>query len=151
MAQDNTFQIIIDNFEGLAPAYYSNSWSSYGNKGSANSLKDVDISDPSILTQGSGLENITGTTTLITSIMKNAVSDNVTFAVGGNKVYKLTPTSVILTGGFPAIIDKSGVTGEEADDIVYYNSYLYAFYNHSSSLGDIAKITPNLGKEYLKK
>ena len=145
MAQDNTFQIIIDNFEGLAPAYYSNSWSSYGNKGSANSLKDVDISDPSILTQGAGLADITGVTTLISSIMKNAVSNDATFAVGENKVYKLTPSSVVLTGGFPVTIDKEGVTAEKADDIVYYNSYLYAFYNHSGSLGDIAKITPSNG------
>ncbi|NLG04012.1 MAG: hypothetical protein GX567_09330, partial [Clostridia bacterium] len=76
MAQDNNFEIVISSFEGLAPAYYSNSWSSYGNKGSANSLKDVDISDPSILTQGAGLANITGVTTLISSIMKNAVSND---------------------------------------------------------------------------
>lgn len=149
MAQDNTFSITIDNFEGLAPAYYSNDWSFYGNKGSANDLKNVDISDPNVLTQGSGTTPIgtqaANVSTLITSIMKGAVSTDATFAVGGNKVYKISNTAVASTGGFPATIDKSAVTGEMATDVVFYKDYLYAFYNHSGSAGDIAKITPSNG------
>lgn len=148
---DNTFSITIEGFEGLAPAYYSNDWSSFGNKGSANNAIDVDISDPSVLTQGSSTIPLTsGTqagsvTTLITSIMKGAVSSDTTFAVGGNKVYKISNTAVASTGGFPATIDKAVVTDETITDIVFYKDYLYAFYNHSGSLGDVAKITTSNG------
>ena len=151
MANDNTFSITIDSFEGLAPAYYSNDWSVYGNKGSANDLKDVDISDPNVLTQGASTSPLTSGTqagsvsTLISSIMKGAVSNDTTFAVGGNKVYKISNTAVASTGGYPATIDKDGVTGETATDIVFYKDYLYAFYNHSGSAGDVAKITPSNG------
>lgn len=151
MANDNTFSITIDSFEGLAPAYYSNDWSVYGNKGSANDLKDVDISDPNVLTQGASTSPLTSGTqagsisTLITSIMKGAVSTDTTFAVGGNKVYKISNTAVASTGGYPATIDKAVVTGETATDIVFYKDYLYAFYNHSGSAGDVAKITPSNG------
>lgn len=143
--KDNTFQITINSFEGYCPAYYANSWSYYGNKGTANSMVDIDISDPNVLTQGAGTANISGATTLISSIMKNAVSTDTTYAVGGNKVYKISSTAIASTGGFPATIDKGGVTEEDASDIVYYQSFLYAFYNHSGSLGDIAKITPSDG------
>jgi hypothetical protein len=38
-------------------------------------------------------------------------------------------------------IDKGGVTGEDATDLIYYKSNLYIFYNHSGSIGDIAKLT----------
>ena len=151
MATDNTFSIAIDNFEGLSPAYYSNDWSAYGNKGSANNLVDVDISDPNVLTQGASTTPLTnGTqegsvTTLITSIMKGVVSTNTTFATGGNKVYKISNTAVASTGGFPVTIDKAVVTDETITDIVYYKDYLYAFYNHSGSAGDVAKITPSNG------
>ena len=138
MANDNTFSITISNFEGLSPAYYSNDWSTYGNKGSANDLKDVDISDPNVLTQGSSTSPLTSGTqagsvsTLISSIMKGAVSTDTTFAVGGNKVYKISNTAVASNGGYPATIDKTVVTGETATDIVFYKDYLYAFYNHST-------------------
>jgi len=148
---DNTFSITIEGFEGLAPAYYSNDWSSFGNKGSANNAIDVDISDPSVLTQGSSTIPLTsGTqagsvTTLITSIMKGAVSSDTTFAVGGDKVYKISNTAVASTGGFPVTINKAVVTDETITDIVFYKDYLYAFYNHSGSLGDVAKITTSNG------
>lgn len=151
MAEDNTFQINITSFDGYSPAYYSNSWSAFGNKGSANSMVDIDISDPNVLTQGPGKIALTNGTqtgivsTLITSIMKGAVSTDATYGVGLNKVYKISSTAVANSGGFPATIDKSTVTDENATDIVYYKSYLYALYNHSGGVGDIAKITPSNG------
>jgi hypothetical protein len=37
-------------------------------------------------------------------------------------------------------IDKATVTGETATDQIYYQSNLYVFYNHSGSVGDIAKV-----------
>ena len=68
-------------------------------------------------------------------------SQILTFAVGGNKVYKISNTAVASTGGFPATIDKAVVTGETITDIVYYKDYLYAFYNHFRKAGDVQNYT----------
>jgi hypothetical protein len=147
MAEDNRFNITINNFEGYSPAYFTNSWSYVGNKGSANSMTDIDCSDPNIITQGGGstpLTNGTQTgsiTTLVSSILKTPTSSGVSWATGGDKIYKISSTTVINTGGYPMSIDKGSVTGETSTSLLYYKSNLYVFYNHSGSLGDIAKLT----------
>ncbi len=142
-----SFEIKISNWGGYAPLYYGNSWSAYGNKGQANEMVDCDISDPNILTQGSGIAALTnGTqagsvTTLIGSIIKAPTSSGVAFAAGTNILYKISSTAVINTGGYPMTIDKATVTGETATDIIAYQGNIYVFYNHSGSAGDIAKLT----------
>ena len=141
------FYINISDFTGFQPAYYANAWSAYGNKGQANSMTDIDISDPNILTQGSGKAALTaGTqagavTTLISSILKTPTSSGVAFACGGAKLYKISSTAVTNDGTYPMTIDKGTVTGEDATDLVNYKGNVYTFYNHSGSAGDIAKLT----------
>ena len=145
--KDNEFNIEISNWSGYCPAYYSNSWNYIGNKNQANSMVDIDTSDPNVLTQGGGTTPLTAGTqagsvsTLISSILRTSTSSNVGWAVGGAKLYKLSSSAVIATGGYPMTIDKGGVTGEDATDLIYYKSNLYIFYNHSGSIGDIAKLT----------
>ena len=144
MAKDNTWEFTIKNFEGLAPSYYSNSWSYYGNVGHCNSATDIDITDPNILTQGGGtaeLTNHASVTTLITGILKAVTADNVGWAFGGNKIYKITSSSVVSDGTFPVTLDKATVTGETITDGAYFKSKLYFAFNHSGSLGDIAQMT----------
>ena len=145
--EDKEFNINISSFDGYAPAYFANSWSYIGNSNMANSMVDMDCSDPNVLTQGAGTTPLTlGTqagsvSTLISSILRTTTSSNVGWAVGGNKLYKLSSSTVIATGGYPMTIDKDAVTGEDATDLCFYKSNLYAFYNHSGSIGDIAKLT----------
>lgn len=141
---DNTWEFKISNWGGLAPSYYSNSWSYLGNVGDANDLQDVDISDPNILTQGGGtaeLTNHASVTTVISGIMKAVTASNVGWAFGSNKIYKLTSSSVVSDETFPVTLDKDTVTGETITDGAYFKSNLYFGFNHSGSVGDIAKMT----------
>lgn len=141
------FNIKISDWQGYAPAYFANSWSSIGNKGMANSMTNIDLSDPNILTQGPGITALTDGTqagsvsTLICSILKAPVSSDVAFACGGDKLYKITSSAVVATGGYPMSIDKGTVTGETATDIIAYQGNVYVFYNHSGSAGDIGQLT----------
>lgn len=141
---NESWSIIIKNFNGFCPAYFENTYGFYGNKNQAIDMKNIDIIDPNVLTQGPSivdLTNVASVTTLISAILKTAVTSNVSYAVGGAKIYKFSSTVITNDGTYPMTIDKAGVTGEDADDLIYYQSNIYAFYNHSGSAGDIAKLT----------
>lgn len=134
-------------FGGFVPSWFKNTWPSFGNKNQAADMKNIDLEDPNVLTQGPAPIDLTNgseagvVTTLITSILKTVAASNVTYAVGGAIVYKLNATTVSNTSPYPQTIDKSVVTGETATDLIFYHSNLYTFYNHSGNAGDIAKIT----------
>ena len=137
--------IIIDSFGGFCPAWFENSWPYFGNKGHASDMVNADIMDPNVLKPGPDVANLTnGTqagavTTLIRSILKTAVSDDITYACGGAKYYQLSSTTVTNGATYPHTIDKAVVTGEDAEDLVYHKSIIYVFYNHSGGAGDIMK------------
>jgi hypothetical protein len=147
MANENTkeWSITLDSFNGFCPAWFENSWPYYGNKNQASDMRNINIIDPNVLTQGPGLADLTaGTqagavTTLIRSILSYAVSDNVGYAIGGAKLYQISATAVTNAGIWPHTIDKGTVTGEDGEDVVYLGGKLYYFYNHSSSAGDIGQ------------
>lgn len=134
-------------FGGFVPSWFKNSWPTYGNKNQAADMKNIDLEDPNVLTQGPAPVDLTnGTeagsvTTTITSILRTVTSNNVTFGVGGAIIYKISATAVINTAPYPMTINKDAVTGETATDLVYYHSDVYVFYNHSGTAGDIAKLT----------
>jgi hypothetical protein len=73
--QDNTWEIVIDTWDGYCPNWYNNEYASYGNKNQGVVCDYIDIIDQNVLTQGRGVANLTaGTqagavTTLITSIL----------------------------------------------------------------------------------
>jgi hypothetical protein len=138
--------ISIEDFGGFVPAWFENAYPFYGNKNQASDMKNADITDPNVLKPGPGVVALTGgtqagaVTTLIRSILRHAVSDNVSYACGGNKYHKISATAVTNSGGtYPYTIDKATVTGEDAEDLVYHKSIVYVFYNHSGSAGDILK------------
>lgn len=144
--KDREFNLTINNFEGFSPAYFSNSWSYIGNKGSANDMTDVDLSDENYITQGAGSVALTnGTqsgsvTTLITSILRTPTSNDVSWATGGNQIYKISSSAVSNVSPYPMTLNKDAVTDEDITDLIYYKSNIYLFYNHSGSIGDIAKL-----------
>ncbi len=139
-----SWSVEIQNFQGgYAPAWYKETYPSYGNKNSAGSMLNVDLMNPGYLTQGPGIANLTdGTqagavTTLIKGLLDQAVASDATYATGGNKLYTLSSTAVTNAGIWPHTIDKGTVTGELGEDVCYYQGKLYYSYNHSGSAGDI--------------
>lgn len=137
---------ITDFLGGFAPAWYNQgSYPTYGNKNHASDMTNIDLTSPNILTQGPGLANLTdGTqagaiTTLLNSILDEAVASDATYGVGGAKLQKISSTAVTNTGSWPHTIDKGAVTAEDGEDCVAYQGNLYYTYNHSGSAGDIGK------------
>jgi len=139
---------ILDFNGGLAPGAFRETYPSYGNKNMAGAMQNCDLTNPNSITQGAGLATLTdGTqatavTTLIKGILKRATSSNVSFGVGGNKLYKFSATAVSVASPFNVsgggyVIDKATVTGELGEDVAEYNGVLYFSYNHSGSAGDI--------------
>lgn len=140
------WQILINNFlGGFAPAWYKESYPSYGNKNQAGTMQNIDLTNPGFMTQGPGLANLTnGTqagavTTLIKGATDYAVTSGVAYGVGGAKLYKFSSSTVTSDGTWPHAIDKGAVTGEDGEDVILYQGNLYYSYNHSGSAGDIGK------------
>lgn len=147
------WSIAINDFlGGFAPSWYNaGTYPSYGNKNHAADMTNIDITAPGFLTQGPGLANLTdGTqagavTTLINSILDEAVAADVTYAIGGARLQKISSTAVTNAGGvFPHTIDKAAVTDEDGEDVVAYQGNLYYSYNHSGTAGDIGKYDLNV-------
>lgn len=140
-----------DFLGGFAPSWYNaGSYPSYGNKNHAGAMTNIDLTQPGFMTQGPGLATLTtGTeaaavTTLMNSVLDEAVSADVTFGIGGNKLYKISSTAVSIASPFNVsgggyVINKAAVTDEDGEDVVAYQGNLYYSYNHSGSAGDIGK------------
>ena len=148
MPKTKPWSITIDSFGGFVPAWFRNSYPFYGNKNMASDMKNIDLIDPNVMTQGPApVALTTGTeagavTTTVRSFLRSVTSADVSFAIGGARLYQLSSTTVKDDGSdtpFPHLIDKAAVTGEDGEDVVYYKSNLYYFYNHSASAGDIGK------------
>ena len=137
MAKDNTFSITLKNFSaGYAPLAFSDSLTESGGQGHASVMQNVSVLDGK-LTQGPGLSSLTnGTqagnvTELINFILDRATSDNVGWAIGATKLFKLSSTAV--TSGTTI----SGCT--DGESLVSLKGSLYGFYNKASG-GDIFKM-----------
>lgn len=138
-------QINIDNFlGGYAPHWYGEgSYPSFGNKNQAGAMVNMDLTNAGFMCQGPGLANLTnGTqaaaiTTLIKGATDFAVTSNLAYGIGGNKLYSFSATVVTSGATFPHTIDKAAVTGEDGEDVAYYQGNLYYSYNHSGTAGDI--------------
>lgn len=143
------WSIIIPNFlEGFAPAWYKESYPSYGNKNQAGAMTNIDLTNPGYMQQGPGLANLTNgsdaaaVTTLIKGALDFAVSSNLTYGVGGDQLYSFSASTVTNDGTFPHTINKAVVTAEAGEDCVFYQGSVYYLYNHSGPAGDIGKFTP---------
>lgn len=143
------WEIKIDRHRGFSPKYYENSYSSVGEKGQANDMRDISLFDPNGIMPGRSMSAVTyGTqsgavTTLIKGMTQNAESITNAYAVGGNKFYLLQYVNGTLnaynSGNFPHTIDKGTVTAEDGEDVIYYKGGILYSYNHSGSIGDIGR------------
>lgn len=143
--KDNNWSIVIDKFGGYCPGYFDNSYPYYGNKNQASDLDEVNMIDPNVLTQGPGIVALTGGTqagelgsVLITSITKHAVSSNVAYACGADKVFKITNTAVS-NGNFPKTI--SSGTANVAESCLEYQGKVLVFWNDTGVDGDVGLLT----------
>jgi len=139
------WEITIDKHRGFCPKWYENSYASYGNKEQASDMRNISLIDPSSMKPGPGMAELTAgdqagaVTTLIKGILRHAVSSNSSYAVGGAKLYTFSATAVTNAGIWPHAIDKATVTGEDGEDVAYYQSKLYYSYNHSGTAGDMGQ------------
>lgn len=146
MSDTKEWTISINSFGGFIPAWFKNSYPFYGNKEMASDMENIDLTDPNVMTQGPAPNDLingdqTGAvTTVIRSFLRSVVSDGVSYAIGGNKLQKISSTTVTNTGGvFPHTITHDG--SEDGEDLVYYQSKLYYFYNQAGAVGDIGQLT----------
>jgi hypothetical protein len=143
--EPNPWTITISEFNGFAPAWFKSTYPFFGDKDHASDMKNIDLTDPNSMTQGPAPTALTaGTeagavTTTVKSFLRHVTSDDVSFALGGAKLYQISSTAVTNAGVFPHTIDKATVTGEDGEGLCYHKTKLYYFYNHSGSAGDIGQ------------
>ena len=135
---DNTFTLTLEKFHaGYSPLAFNNSLTEFGSSGHASVMQNIDVVNGEYLTQGPGLANLTnGTqagavTEQIQFIMDKATADDVSWAFGDTKLFKLSST---------AVVSGDSISGcEEGESLQVLKGSLYGFYNKSSG-GDIFKM-----------
>lgn len=137
------YSILINDLSqgGFAPHWYSESYASYGNKNQAGAMTNIDMTNAGFIQQGPGLSNLTNGTqaSAITTLMKGALdfaaSSDLTYGIGGTRLYSISSTTVTSGVTFPHTIAKAVVTGEDGEDVGLYGGRLYYTYNHTNSVG----------------
>lgn len=126
---------------GFAPAWYKETYPSFGNKNQAGAMTNIDMTNPGYIQQGPGLSTLTNgaensaVTTLIKGALDYAVSSDLTYGIGGSKLYSFSSTTVTSGVYFPHTINKAVVTNEDGEDVGLYKGRLYYTYNHTNSVG----------------
>ena len=125
----NKWQLKLNSpFGGFSPAYWTNSYSSLGNSNQANAMVSIDMTDPNVIKQGTGL-TVTDTSTspvgTIKGIMRGVAEADKTYGISGGKIYLIEPTG--LTEKDP----DTTITGGE--DIVLYGDKLH--FSHDTDVG----------------
>lgn len=111
----------------FAPAYWKDDYPTYGNKNMAAEMFNIDATNPSYLTQGPGLVDISGSVDqLIKGILKNVFSENKSVGIGGTKVYEITPTT---------ITEKSVGTISGGEDVSLRGGKIY--YSWDTNIGQV--------------
>lgn len=129
-------------YQGFSPTAHISSLTEIGNGGHASAMANVDILDPTHITQGPALANLTNGTQagvvseLINHILDKAVSADVTYGIGATKLFKISSTTVTSDANFPQAIT-SCTDGESVIEIA---GYLLYFFNKSSG-AEIGKLT----------
>ena len=132
MPKDNSWTIELSNFaSSYAPLAFTDSLTEIGGGGHATVMRNVDVLDGK-LTQGPALSDLSGSVTeLVTFILDKATSDNVSWAIGNTKLFKLSAT---------AVTSSSSITNcTDGESLVSLKGNLYGFYN-TSTAGDIFKM-----------
>ena len=129
---------------GLCPAFYKESYPSFGNKNQAGAMTNCDLTNATYIQQGPGLSNLTNNasiTTLIKGILKQPVTADVTYGVGGAKLYQFSSTTITANATFP-----HALTSKTGEDVVYFQGNLYYSYNGNTS--DIGKYTGSFDDDW---
>lgn len=140
---DKKWTIDIDRHRGFSPKYYTDTYPSFGNRDQASDMRNISLINPNVMTQGPGMAELTAgdqagaVTTLIKGILRHAVSTNLSFAVGGAKLFSFSATAVANAGIWPHTISDDG--SELGEDVCYYQGALYYSYNQTGSIGTIGK------------
>ena len=127
-------------YQGYSPAAHINSLAELGNGGQASAMVEVDILDPTHITQGPALANLTNGTQagavseLINFLMDRAVTNGVSYGIGATKLFKLSSTTVTSDATWPQAITNCA----DGESVVELKGSLYYFFNKSSG-GDIGK------------
>src|SRR3990167_2114437 len=118
-------------YQGFAPAAHLNSLTELGNGGHASAMANVDILDPTYITQGPALSSLTNGTQvaavgeLITFIMDRAVASDVTYGIGTAKLFKISSTTVTSDATWPQAITSC----TDGESVIELKGSLYYFFN----------------------
>lgn len=112
-------------FEGLSPRWYRDSDSTYGSATQFNDLVDVDLSNPSAITQGPAFVSLTivnsydsnNYETIVQIIDRNVNSDT-TYGISASYIWSITATTATAIHEIPA--GGTGISIEEFDGVIYY-------------------------------
>jgi len=123
------WKIILNNLSqgGYAPAYWKETYPTFGNKNQLAAMVSCDLTNPSYITQGPGLSTVSGTVDqLMKGILNNVMVADKSAGVGGTKLYEITPT---------AVTAKTCGTITGGEDVVLYDGKLY--YSWNTNIGQI--------------
>jgi hypothetical protein len=138
--KDNNFIITLSKFhQGLSPTWWKNTLSSFGNLGQANAMRSCDVLDPTAMTQGPGLSDMTRGGNLgepVNFIMDRILTTGHCFAIGNDSLFELDTTSFTADSDFPHVIAAMLI----GRSVAVMGGYLYYFYD-TATAGDIGRHT----------
>ena len=132
---------------GFAPGFWLGSYPTFGNKNQFFDMTNCDLVDPTFITQGPGLSNLTNGTQAnaefdanIKSILDFAAASDTSYAIGGTRLHKISSSALTADADWAHTIDKAAVTGEDGEHVVYYKGAIYYTYNYTGG-ADCGKLT----------
>lgn len=141
MAKSNSWTIKFSKFyQGASPVAHMNSLTETGNAGHYSVAQNINVLDPTYITQGPALSDLTNGTQagevdeLINYIMDTAVSNDTSYAIGETKLFQISSSAVTSDTDWPHTV--TGAT--DGESCINLNGNLYYFYNKSSG-GDIGQ------------
>lgn len=143
------FRVFIENFlGGYLRRYWASSFPVYGNRNQAARMRNIDLRNPNVIQPGPDTATLTNgnqagvVKSLLRGIMKQSVSDDVSFGVGGTAMYKIQSASVTSDANFPHTI--GGAEAKTGEDVKEYHDEIYYTFNHAATSGEMGKLTlPN--------
>src|SRR5580765_5074779 len=123
---EKEFTIVLEKFyAGFSPAAHLNSLSELGGSGHASAMRNVDVTDPTYITQGPALGTLSGTNELIAFIIDRAVSDGITYGIGATSLFQISPTGITSDATWPHTITNA----TDGESCIEFQGALYYFYN----------------------